>query len=338
MVTFQCNSIRQRSAAEDPAPLTSDVIAPNRTDAPNTPYAAEQLRISTLLPYFEAYCRLEWGLAPRTVQGYVILLRVLAREIGDVEPHAIGRRYAENVRKWIADHGWGFSYANGLLSAIKAYGRFCREALNLGTIEPADVRYLPKPKREVVFLSKEEIARFVAAIPHYDARRPVSIRWLSFRALVEVLLSTGMRIAECLSLTRYSIDRSAGAATIVGKGSKPRTVYFTPRAQAWVDRYLRARKDSTSPLFVTFRGRPLTQRHLTKLFRVARVRSGIEKQITAHTLRHTVATQLLFSGCPINLVKDILGHNDLETTCNYYLGTDIRAAKQAFDDCLRYEV
>ena len=55
----------------------------------------------------------------------------------------------------------------------------------------------------------------------------------------------------------------------------------------------------------------------------------INKSVTPHLLRHTAATQLLFNGCPVGHIKEILGHERLETTCRYYLGLDHRAAKQA---------
>jgi site-specific recombinase XerD len=80
------------------------------------------------------------------------------------------------------------------------------------------------------------------------------------------------------------------------------------------------------------------RRHTAILwFRWFRHASGIKKKVTAHTLRHTVATTLLFNGCPISHVKEILGHERLQTTCTYYLGTDRRAAKAAYLRCLRYD-
>ena len=54
--------------------------------------------------------------------------------------------------------------------------------------------------------------------------------------------------------------------------------------------------------------------------------------------RHTVATTLLFNGCPIGHIKDILGHERLITTCNFYLGTDKRAAKKAHGKYLDYDI
>jgi site-specific recombinase XerD len=53
-------------------------------------------------------------------------------------------------------------------------------------------------------------------------------------------------------------------------------------------------------------------------------------------LRHTAATTLLFNGCPISHVKEILGHERLETTCKYYLGVDKRKAKEAHNVYLKF--
>ncbi len=69
-------------------------------------------------------------------------------------------------------------------------------------------------------------------------------------------------------------------------------------------------------------------------FRRFRIAIRFPKPVTAHMLRHTVATTLLFNGCPIGHIKEILGHDRLITTCNFYLGADKRAAKKAHGDFL----
>ena len=71
-------------------------------------------------------------------------------------------------------------------------------------------------------------------------------------------------------------------------------------------------------------------------FQRFRREAGIKKRVTAHVLRHTVATTLLFNGCPIGHIKEILGHENLMTTCNFYLGADKRAAKEAHRQYLDY--
>ena len=68
--------------------------------------------------------------------------------------------------------------------------------------------------------------------------------WLGFRTLVEVLLGTGARISEALSLKRSSINFQTGEATIIGKGNKERVLFFSPRALNWVKEYVTRRKSS----------------------------------------------------------------------------------------------
>src|SRR5271169_2038074 len=65
--------------------------------------------------------------------------------------------------------------------------------------------------------------------------------------------------------------------------------------------------------------------------------AGLNKPVRPHLLRHTAATQLLFNGCPVGHIKEILGHERLETTCRYYLGLDTRAAKLAHQRYLVYD-
>jgi integrase/recombinase XerD len=66
----------------------------------------------------------------------------------------------------------------------------------------------------------------------------------------------------------------------------------------------------------------------TDFRRFARL-ARLKKRVTPHVLRHTMATTLLFNGCPIGHIKHLLGHERLDTTCRYYLGLDVRAAGEA---------
>src|SRR2546429_491614 len=101
------------------------------------------------------------------------------------------------------------------------------------------------PKREVTFLTPGEIQEYVAAIPIRKGPRSFDMKWLCFRALVEVLLGTGARISEALSLKRSSINFQTGEATIIGKGNKQRVIFFSPRSLGWVKEYVSRRKDAS---------------------------------------------------------------------------------------------
>jgi integrase/recombinase XerD len=125
---------------------------------------------------------------------------------------------------------------------------------------------------------------------------------------------TGARISKVLSLKHISINFLTGEATIIGKGNKERVLFFSPRALNWVKEYVTPRKDHGEALFVVGRrGRPMRVQAAQIRFKRFRAMVRFPKPVTAHMLRHTVATPLLFNGCPIGHIKDILGHDRLIT-------------------------
>jgi len=78
--------------------------------------------------------------------------------------------------------------------------------------------------------------------------------------MVEMLLGSGLRISELLSLDRGQIDPAAREAKIVGKGGKERTAFFTDRAVSWLGKYLELRDDDCKALFVDLFGRRMRKR------------------------------------------------------------------------------
>ena len=227
-----------------------------------------------------------------------------------------------------------------ILNSLRAILKFARTVLGLQVLDPRQVRIPRTPRRDVVYLTKEEVARFLETIIGVDeAWDHVPVYRLRFRALVEVLLGTGARISEILCLDRADVDQESGEANVIGKGRKQRRLFFTERSLEWLARYLSRRQDVEAPLFVDHRDPPrrITFDSIKTAFQRAELRAGLGKTVTAHILRHTMATTLLFNGCPIGHIKSILGHERLDTTCRYYLGVDMRAAKGAHGDFLHYE-
>ena len=147
-----------------------------------------------------------------------------------------------------------------------------------------------------------------------------------------------MRIGEALSLNRADIDFERKEARVIGKGDKERMVFFTARSLFWLKRYLELRTDQTLALFVSQDGEArLSRVDIWRPFAKYRRLAGLNKPVRPHLLRHTAATQLLFNGCPVSHIKDILGHTRLETTCRYYIGLDKRAAKMAHEKYMVYD-
>ncbi len=104
--------------------------------------------------------------------------------------------------------------------------------------------------------------------------------------------------------------------------------------------YLALRNNANQPLFTGKNGRRLLVTSVHAMFERtnAAVLERIGKRVTPHILRHTAATNLLQRGCPVGHIKEILGHQNLETTCRFYLGQLTKAeVRRAFDAYMIYE-
>jgi len=300
-----------------------------------------KLTISELAPAFLQWCRFEMRRSISTMEHYRDGLHWVVRDIGDLPVAAIHRGHLLTLRRRMEERGCGEARMAGILNALRSFLKFVDQVARLPVLDYHDVRVPRVPRRDVIFLDTDEVRRFREAIiaPDEDWRE-VSISKLRLRAMVEVLLGTGARISELTALDRTSILFDRREAKIVGKGNKQRTIFFTEESIEWVTRYLSRRQDSEVPLFVSHGSPPrrIAIDCLKNLFPRVAKRAGIAKRVTAHILRHTMATTLLFNGCPIGHIKELLGHDRLDTTCRYYLGVDRRAAKNAHEQFLKYDI
>lgn len=286
---------------------------------------------SRLAPEFLLHARLELGFSVETVAKYGECLKHVWRFWGDRAMSGYGSADLLRLREWFESKKLSVSRQTSLLLALRKFLLYCRVARQTETgIDPEAIIAPRRPRRDVVFLTPDEVDRFVGSIQLSTSSGQPHPMGLRFRALVEVLLGSAMRISEVLSLERASIDFDRREAKIVGKGNKERVVFFTDRALEWLKKYVAIRTDDCPALFVCESGkRRLKRDDLWRYFDRHRRLARIHKRVTPHILRHTAATQLLLNGCPIGHIKEILGHERLETTCRYYLGLDRRAAKEA---------
>lgn len=286
-------------------------------------------KISSLVSDFLEYSRYELNFSPKTILKYRESLCWFIRDIGDKGIGELTVQDFVRLKKMMMERGAGQSRIASIVFATKSFLNYCRNFLKLSTLDPKQIRPPKRVKREVIFLTKEEIEAFINAIG------TSTMTDLRFRSIVETILGTGMRISEVLSLNRKDIQWDKREAKIIGKGNKERRVFFTDRALQWIQKYLENRHDSHEAVFITTGDpRRLTPGDIWRFFGRCRKKARIDKKLTPHILRHTVATNLVFNGCPIVHVKEILGHERLDTTCRYYLGVDKELAKKAHDQYL----
>ncbi|NNC24302.1 tyrosine recombinase XerC [Salinisphaera sp. USBA-960] len=140
-------------------------------------------------------------------------------------------------------------------------------------------------------------------------------------ALIELLYSTGIRLAEAIGLDLTNIDLTNGQARVIGKGNRERIVPIGGRAcgalRAWLP--IRAGwRDADEPaLFVSMRGSRLSRSSIAKRLTSWATRHGLPVHLYPHKLRHSFATHLLESAGDLRAVQDLLGHAQIATTQVY---------------------
>lgn len=297
------------------------------------------IRVSEALPGFVEYMSSERRFSPTTIEKYDYNILVFLREVGNLSIADIGLQHFISLKARLAERGAREARIASVIAALKALLSYGRDILELPVMDLSSVKLPRPPRRAVVYLTNEELERFIEAIPLRTWQGKPRFAGYRFRALVETLAATAVRLSEALSLNRDSINLERREAVIVGKGNKQRPIFFTDRALQWITRYLDLRSDKNPALFATEEGMRLTPKAVQTVFKRHRKWANLEKPVTPHVIRHTTATNLLQNGCPIGFIKEILGHERLETTCRFYLGVLNKADTQkAHAAYLNFEV
>jgi integrase/recombinase XerD len=138
------------------------------------------------------------------------------------------------------------------------------------------------------------------------------------RAMIDFLLSTGIRVGELVRLNIEDIDFSERECVVYGKGDKERKAYFDAKAKLHLMNYIESRTDNNKALFVSL-NRPhdrLTESGVELRLREMGKKLGVEK-VHPHKFRRTMATRAIEKGMPIEQVQKILGHEQIDTTLRY---------------------
>ena len=139
-------------------------------------------------------------------------------------------------------------------------------------------------------------------------------------SLIELLISTGMRVGELVNLNINSLNFEDRSCIVLGKGNKEREVYFDAKTKLHLKEYISKRNDSNDALFVSMREphQRLSISGIELIIRTLGINSNINK-VHPHKFRRTLATMAIDKGMPIEQVQKLLGHVKIETTMNYAL-------------------
>ena len=185
--------------------------------------------------------------------------------------------------------------------------------------DPADA--LLPPKTPDSLPETISIAVLKQLFESIDTTSPLGAR---DKAILEVFYSSGLRLSELAQARLEHLDLDDRMLRVTGKGNKTRLVPVGNEAKSAIEHYLRNARPtlvksgkSSSHLFLSVRGGPLSPERLRAIVKDRAQQAGIESNIYPHLLRHSFATHLLQNGADLRIIQELLGHADIATTQIY---------------------
>lgn len=243
--------------------------------------------------------------------------------LADIKSQHVRQMVAQLHRQGLA----GKSLARWL-SALRSFFEFAIRN-HWAKINPADGIQAPKsPKKLPKVLDADQTAQFV----EIDGDSTLAVR---DRALLELIYSSGLRLAEVVGLDLNDIDLAEGLVTVTGKGSKQRVLPVGSHAlaalQAWLpQRQLMLKNPDEQAIFISSRGTRITHRAVQLRMQQHSVNQGMDTPVHPHMLRHSFASHMLESSSDLRLVQEMLGHANISTT-QIYTHLDFQHLAKVYD-------
>lgn len=272
-----------------------------------------------LLQNFQEYLTVEKGLSDNSVHSYGYDLNKFAVFLGrehidflEVKTNDIMRFLAEEKKRKISAK----TLAREVV-AIRQFYKFLKDENKLNT-NPTEKIETPEVNRSIPdYLTQEEIDELFLSI------REDNIYELRDKCIFELLYSSGLRISEACNLRMTDVDLEGMSLVVEGKGGRQRLVPFGEKSLEILHKYLKAsrpeilKKRACEFLFVSKKGSFINRKSVWRLLNQYIERTGIQKKVTPHTLRHSFATHLIENHADLKAVQELLGHIDISTTQIY---------------------
>jgi len=194
-------------------------------------------------------------------------------------------------------------------STLKSFYAFMESTLHVSN-PTKDVPRIKIDKRAPTYLTKSEAATLIGCATN-----------TSDDLLFRVAYDAGVRVSELVNIRKRDIDFASSTIRVFGKGAKERVVLVTPELASKLDTY--AKDMSNDDLIFNVSSRTV-QRHI----KVLAANAGIDKHVTPHKVRHSMATHFVQNGGNVVALKSLLGHESLNTTQIYthYSVNELREA------------
>ena len=282
------------------------------------------MRLVELRQLFLQHLETERGRSEKTVENYDRSLGRFFDFCKVKKPAELTEKHIDNYRAYLSKriaekHGKRVEFMKQRtvdyhLIAVRAFLRYLL-SLGIGVISPKTIKLSGGQKERANVVSTDLLNRLLDAP---DKTTPEGRR---DRAILALLVSTGVRVAELCALSVNDVDLTRGEVRVAAVGGRERIVFLSDEAQAAVASYLESRTDASDALFLRAGrkqhdgGDPrLIPRQVQRLINKHAARAGISRAISPQTIRNSCAANLIKGGVDIHAVNALIGHKNLSST------------------------
>jgi integrase/recombinase XerD len=266
--------------------------------------------------------RVEKNLSTNSITSYKADLNRYINFLFNIESiknlNSIRQIHIRNFIRYLNDQNLSSSSINRSFSSIRSYHKFLSGEEKISH-NPTQLLEPPKQSKKLPkVLSIQEVNEIINSV---NLESTMGYRDM---AILETLYSAGLRVSELCALEMNNILFDSSMLRILGKGNKERYVPLGSKAIKLIDNYCKyvrsklvVKKHSDGNVFLSKNGKQLTRMTIFNIMRKWAQISGINKDISPHTFRHSFATHLLEGGADLRAVQEMLGHSDISTTQIY---------------------
>lgn len=277
------------------------------------------MNTQSYLKGFKDYLKLERSLSKHSIEAYLNDVDKLVQYFEAIDQELIlSKLQLKDLRAfidWLNEVGMQSNTQARVISGIKAFFTFLMQEEIIAE-DPTALLESPKLTRKLPdTLNIHEINKLIDAI---DASKPEGMR---NKTIIEMLYGCGLRVTELVELRLSNIYAETEFIKVIGKGNKERLVPIGSVALKLLEIYvsqvrvhLNIKKGHEDFIFLNRSGSRLSRISVFNLIKSLAIATGIHKNISPHTLRHSFATHLIEGGADLRAVQEMLGHASITTT------------------------
>lgn len=285
------------------------------------------------LPDYLTYLSVERTLARRTIHEYEQDLRLFLDYLAPFfdEELTLETIDPRTIREFLAflrnKKNYSASALNRKIAALKGYFKFLEAEGYIASSPMQRVSSAKEGRLLPKVMSEQEVE--VLLDPAGEERLSPELAARD-QAILELFYSSGLRLSELVGVDLQDLDWEKLHLRVTGKGNKQRFVFLTGHAAQAIRDYLKLRSHKSEALFLNRFGQRISPRAVQLLFRKRMGQAQLQRRATPHTLRHSFATHLLEGGSDLVTIKELLGHESLQTT-QIYTNISRRKMREVYD-------